>query len=649
VVAAGSLAALSGVGTATASHPGDAGSASVLTATSTNNQQVLGLSSALTPKECLDTCVPTGVHDASWAPDGSRAVFVTNNLSIATIDYNDGDETGTWWIADPADGVVGRSSPSYQANGSTVVWAEQESGGHWYIARGTSSYGWGYSQISPVGATADYTDPDGGLDNRIVAERNGSEIVVWDGSGNAESDWTKIADGGDPAISPDGTKVAYSAGGQIWKADIDGANPVALTSDASANYTNPTWKPDGTTVAFNSGTSIRTVGSNGGATAATPLTGVKPAYQSQRKNLAARLSGASRFETAAAVSNSYWKTKGTTDNRHEAKAVVLSRSDTFADALGGSALAAAKEGPLLLTPTNSLDTTTKAEIDRVLNSGDTVYLLGGTGAISASVAAALDVDYTVVRLAGADRYSTAIEIANAIDASPELILVATGNNFPDALGAGAAAGSYDVPGASDLKAVVVLTADAVLPVSTKAYLDAQAGDIIAVGGQAATATQGYEPTDRWFPIVGSDRFSTAYFVGASFFAGQTVAGVATGNDWPDALSGGALMGTLNGPLLLTPGTSAQTSPWTGFALSEESASISTVVVFGGTGVVNNTQLNQFGALISGPALYNVGTVTFPATAVSGAGLRASAPVAGNGQHRSLADLKATIKALQDKY
>jgi thermitase len=52
-----------------------------------------------------------------------------------------------------------------------------------------------------------------------------------------------------PAISPDGTKIAYSRSNQIWIMDIEGSNPVQLTSCDGGN-TFPAWSPDGSKIAF---------------------------------------------------------------------------------------------------------------------------------------------------------------------------------------------------------------------------------------------------------------------------------------------------------------------------------------------------------------------------------------------------------------
>lgn len=98
-----------------------------------------------------------------------------------------------------------------------------------------------------------------------------------------------------------------------------------------------------------------------------------------------RVGGADRIDTAVDVSRLAY-VAAAADGRH-AKAVVLSRSDTFADALAGAALAGHLDAPLLLTATTSLDARTAAEIHRCLPPGGTVYLLGGSDALSPNVAA----------------------------------------------------------------------------------------------------------------------------------------------------------------------------------------------------------------------------------------------------------------------
>jgi len=53
-----------------------------------------------------------------------------------------------------------------------------------------------------------------------------------------------------PAFSPDGTKIAFSASGNIWVVNNDGTNPNLISFEGTDFH--PTWSPDGTTIAFSS-------------------------------------------------------------------------------------------------------------------------------------------------------------------------------------------------------------------------------------------------------------------------------------------------------------------------------------------------------------------------------------------------------------
>ncbi len=139
-----------------------------------------------------------------------------------------------------------------------------------------------------------------------------------------------------------------------------------------------------------------------------------------------RIAGADRFGTADAALAAEFPTAGS------AGAVVLATAANYPDALIGTALAAAKNAPLLFV-SGSLSASTKADIVRVLPAGGTVYLLGGTAAIPDSVKTALTaLGFTVTRYAGTDRYGTALAVAAGMG-NPSTVFLATGTNFPDAL------------------------------------------------------------------------------------------------------------------------------------------------------------------------------------------------------------------------
>jgi putative cell wall-binding protein len=271
------------------------------------------------------------------------------------------------------------------------------------------------------------------------------------------------------------------------------------------------------------------------------------------------LAGADRFGTAILVSQQDYP------NTHTATAVVLARADNYPDALVGAAFAAAKNAPLLFTSGPTLSTATVTEIQRLILAGSTVYLLGGTSAIPASIAQQINtLGYIEVRYGGADRYATAVAVAGALG-NPFTVLLASGTNFPDALAAG--------PAAAKAQAVVLLTDGSVMPAETSAYLATHHGTVDAVGGPAAAA----DPSA--FPLVGTDRYGTAIDVAHQFFSSPLTVGVASGATFADALAGGALLAHTGGPLLLSDPTTLPAS--TSSYLTANAAALTTASVLGG--------------------------------------------------------------------
>jgi putative cell wall-binding protein len=254
-----------------------------------------------------------------------------------------------------------------------------------------------------------------------------------------------------------------------------------------------------------------------------------------------------------------------------ADAVVLARSDSFADALSGTPLAAASNGPLLLTGSAALDPAAKAEIQRVLPVGQTVYLLGGSAALSPSIASALTLlGYVVVRFSGADRYATAIAVAEGIGFA-DSVFEADGTNFPDALSAGSAAVAAG--------GVIVLTAGGHQSAATATFL-ANNPDLTryAIGGPAAAA----DPSATKF--VGADRYATAVLVAQAFFSTPDSVGLASGVSFPDALCGGSVVAMANGPILLVPNSGALPSTVSAY-LTAAKATATDAWLFGGPSTV----------------------------------------------------------------
>ena len=283
-----------------------------------------------------------------------------------------------------------------------------------------------------------------------------------------------------------------------------------------------------------------------------------------------RLSGLNRDRTAVAASTAIF---GAVGQPNGASAVVLASSEGFADGATGGPLAAAVRGPLLLTGGSSLDPSTAAEVIRILAPGGTVYVLGGAGAISANVASSLtSLGFKVTRLWGIDRYATAVAVAGRLPGATTVLLT-SGLSFPDALSAG--------PAAAHANGVVLLTQGATLPSATKRYLAAHPGaEVFAVGGDAAKAVPG-TPTDH--RLVGLDRYETGTLVASHFFSGPAMLTFASGENFPDALSGGAYASLLDSPILLVRATLVP--PTVTSYLRANLTSVSRSALIGGPGVV----------------------------------------------------------------
>jgi len=237
-----------------------------------------------------------------------------------------------------------------------------------------------------------------------------------------------------------------------------------------------------------------------------------------------RIAGADRIATAVEVSR----------RQHQPGVDVayVARADDFPDALAAGPLAAANGGPVLLTDPAGLSPLTAAELDR-LRPGR-VVVLGGPAAVADEVVAALAAAHPAVeRLAGPDRYATAVAIADRLGTAGSTVYVATGERFPDALVGGAAAGTT---GGS----VLLTGADGLAPATGAALTAAPPARIVLLGGHdvvpaaVEAALAGIAPTTR---VAGPDRFATAAALSAVVHPGGTdVAYVATGEDFPDALS-----------------------------------------------------------------------------------------------------------------
>jgi putative cell wall-binding protein len=310
-----------------------------------------------------------------------------------------------------------------------------------------------------------------------------------------------------------------------------------------------------------------------------------------------RIALGDRYATAAAISRSSFPTAGAA-----AVAVVVNGTDEkFADALTASALGGTANGPVLLTTASGLNSASKYELARLKPAK--VYVIGGTASVPEAVLAAVrsaSGTTNVVRLGGRDRYSTAALVAREIatmSPTPTKVMIASGEKWPDsAIAAVAAAMSKRPLLLVSGTALPKATADTLKALSAKetAVFGGEATIPGAVIGQICAITGEKAPTKRFG--VGTNRYAEAVSAAdwsiATFGASPSTVYIASGEVFPDSVTGGVLAARNRHPLVLTSGAAPAyaTSSW----LSANKSSIVTVTVLGGTGSVSDDCASKLG-------------------------------------------------------
>jgi len=250
-----------------------------------------------------------------------------------------------------------------------------------------------------------------------------------------------------------------------------------------------------------------------------------------------RVWGPDRYWTAAAVSEMAFDTATT---------VFIALGTNFPDALVAAAAGGYVDAPVLLTGKDSLPPATIAELQRLTPT--TAYIVGGTAVIDPVVEQLVgSLVPNVTRLAGPDRYATAAAVSTAIFPPGNQAFLATGEDFPDALVAAAAAGWYDSP--------VLLTRKSHVPQQTLDELvRLHPSRIYIVGGTAVISdavAQQVAAIGTVERVAGPNRYATAAAVSSLLFGMNHMrAFLAYGGNFPDALVAAAAGGHLATPVLL---------------------------------------------------------------------------------------------------
>jgi putative cell wall-binding protein len=200
--------------------------------------------------------------------------------------------------------------------------------------------------------------------------------------------------------------------------------------------------------------------------------------------LVRRISGESRYDTAREIA--------LTAGPSETGEVVVALGHhpdperAWPDAVASGALAASPDRlPTLLTAHDGLPEATVLGLEQL--DAQRVLLIGGTGAIEPAVESQLRaLGYPVERFSGTSRYETSVNVAtDALSRNPDgdqTIVFATGADYPDALAAGALAGTLGSP------LVLIPSTDLTGSVETflRQHVDRWDGGVV-IGGQSSAS------------------------------------------------------------------------------------------------------------------------------------------------------------------
>ena len=287
-----------------------------------------------------------------------------------------------------------------------------------------------------------------------------------------------------------------------------------------------------------------------------------------------RLAGANRYATAFAVADELKARFGV----EKFESVVVAYGQNFPDALTGSYLAAVKSAPILLTDSTL---TVQAEVGQYIlqnvEAGGTVYILGGSSAVSEEFEVAMRLArYNVVRLKGAGRYETNLAILEEAGVNKtDEILIATGTNYADSLSASATG----LP--------MLLVSDK-LTDAQKSFLYGTSRKFVILGGTGAVSAEieaELASIGTVTRVKGSSRYGTSVAIAERYFTNPEAAVLAYAQGFPDGLCGGPLAISMGAPLILTSNDAYQIA-------DAYVSGISTGAVTGGTSRISDDVVRE---------------------------------------------------------
>lgn len=229
-----------------------------------------------------------------------------------------------------------------------------------------------------------------------------------------------------------------------------------------------------------------------------------------------RIAGMNRYDTSATIATKFAK---------NAEKLILASGENFADALAGSPLSGDLNAPILLTQSKEMPRETELTIKSI--KPKQAYVIGGNSSVDESQ---LKFFEKSMRVSGVDRIGTSVEV-NKIrkDINPNMQQsIYNSYVYPDALAAG--------PLASKMNLELIPVEKATNP----NYI---------FGGESTVKYNG-NVTKRF---SGKDRYETSVEIAKEYLkhsASKKIVIIASGEDYPDALSSSIISKAKDAPIVL---------------------------------------------------------------------------------------------------
>lgn len=312
-----------------------------------------------------------------------------------------------------------------------------------------------------------------------------------------------------------------------------------------------------------------------------------------------RVGGADRYDTAVRIATSRYP--GYAGVKH---VIVTSGEDrAMADPLGAAQISGLYHAPILLTQSTTLNSRTKVALQaiRTANGPVSIHVIGGAAAVPNTVfnqIKALNPGGTTERIYGADRYATSVAMAKRAKS----LLTARGQTTPGVIlfNAESSAAFYDALAASPMAARSGLVMMGIKKDSVPTSVQGALGADFAGRPRYVVNSTTYVSAANYSFLGGAsrmtsyaDRFNAARQISEwgtnRGFTSYRQASVA--NKLPDALTGGAFMGSVGGVMLYTDTATLNTVTSTNAGAHDDE--ICKGWVLGGTASVSDAAKSTF--------------------------------------------------------